>query len=410
MRSYFLSAVTWFLAIGLVVGCQSPGPPKKAETTEKPAVQEAEPEKKAEVEPEPEAAEEEAPSPGPVVAEPSPEAAPEAEEKPAEEAPAPVAVEPEPEPVAAEPEAPAEEEAPVAEAEAPKEEAEKATVAPPPPSKKATTIRGEKPKLSADKLRMRVNYLESLVLKSASAKKVDASDNEEAKRTMARSRELYEQAKAAIDGGDLETADNAMRESMRLVGVASRMVASPEKQAAKEKEKFTTLRKSVVSFLEAIDRVVKENGKDKEDLGIDPAPIHSLLDEADALAAKGKHKEANVKLTEAYSLSSSAVAKLRDKETILITLEFETPEDEYNYVVKRNESYESLVKIMIQEKEPDDFKLKKIDGYVEESRSKMANAQELAGKGNFEEAIKVADNATKSLAKALRSLGLMVFD
>lgn len=383
------------LAIGLAAGCQSPGPPKK-ETLKKPSAEQA-------AEGEEEKPAEEAPSPGPVVSEPKAEEPPAAPPpEPAVKAEKPEAAEPERQ--AAEPEkAPEEKEAPeppVA-AEAPPE---------PAPKKEAATIRGGKPKLSKDKLEMRVSYLESLVYKSSSAKKVEESGNEEAMAALARSRELYKHARAALEKDDLEGSDDAMRESMRLVGVASRMATSPEEKSAREREKYLQTKKSVESLLDAIDRVVKENGPEKEELGVDPAPIHKLYDEAEAQASEKKYKEANVKIDEAYALASSAVTKLRDKETILLTLEFETPEDEYKYVLKRNESYESLISIMIEEKKPGEGQLERIKGFVAEGRSILEKAEKLASQGDFEQAIQFADDATRELAKALRTLGLMVYD
>jgi len=228
---------------------------------------------------------------------------------------------------------------------------------------------------------------------------------------MARSKALYEEAKAALDANDLEKADASMKESMRLVGVASRLVVSPEKQAAKEKEKYEQMRKSIRSFTDAIDRVVNEADADKKKAeGVDAAAIHKLIDESEALASAGKYKEANVKLADAYGQASTALTKLRDKETILITLEFDTPEDEYKYVLQRNESYDSLVKILVGEKNPSERQMEKINSFVQENRDMLPKAKNPAAAGHFEEAIKVVDKATKSLSKALRSLGLMVFD
>lgn len=382
------------LAIGLAAGCQSPGPPKKETLKKPPAEQAAEVEEKKPVE--------KTPPPGPVVSETEakePQAAPAPEPAPAEK---PVAAEPETE-VSAEPEKAPEEKEP------PKPPAAEAPAAPS-PGKEAATLRGGKPKLSKDKLKMRVNYLESLVYKSSSARKVEESGNEEAMATLSRSRELYEQAKAALEKDDLDGSDAAMRESMRLVGVASRMATSPEEKTAREREKYLQTKKSVESLLGAIDRVVKENGPEKEKLGVDPAPIHKLYDEAGALASGNKYREANVKIDEAYALASSAITKLRDKETILLTLEFETPEDEYKYVLKRNESYESLISIMIEEKKPGEGQLERIKGFVSEGRSTLEKAKKLASQGDFEQAIQVADEATGELAKALRTLGLMVYD
>ncbi len=267
----------------------------------------------------------------------------------------------------------------------------------------------KKSKPTAKKLKGKVRLVEMLVKNSISVKKINSSDNEKAKSILAEALALYEKGKVSMDAGDLETADASFNDAMRKVGVASRMIGKGKDDLAKAREEFASLKKSVTNSIKAIERVMKEKGPDAAE-GIDVAAIQSLLDEGLKLAEEKNLGKANIKLTKARNMGNKALKKLRHKDTIVDSLEFDSPEDEYIYVIQRNKNYKTLISMMAKEKKPSEFKLKKINAFVGQSDAMLPKAKEFADKGDFAAAVKVVDNATKHLSKALRSLGVMVFD
>ena len=96
-------------------------------------------------------------------------------------------------------------------------------------------------------------------------------------------------------------------------------------------------------------------------------------------------------------------------ETLIRTLNFETPEDEYAYELDRNDSLRMLVEVLLSERMADSERLaEQVDRQVKEAASLRQKGETLAGANRFNEAIATLEASTLQLVQAIRSAGIYI--
>lgn len=254
------------------------------------------------------------------------------------------------------------------------------------------------------RLTSKLQLLEKLLQGSSLAKRIERSGNSQAEALLATARKSLVQSEEELYAGQYEAAEAAANQGLNAVTTASRMVVDRRYEEAGDRERYQQLRKRVLSFTEAFQRVVIEKqGQDIAGL-LDQKKVGELLLDAEGLVQKGNYAMANQRMTEAADAVEHALSRARDKETLLHELKFDTPVDEYNYEKQRNKSYELLVDIL--EKERKGKGLEDVRAAIELNRRRRAEADELVDGGDVVAAIRTLEEGTENLARALRRSGL----
>lgn len=254
------------------------------------------------------------------------------------------------------------------------------------------------------RLTSKLQLLEKLLQGSSLAKRIERSGNSQAEALLATARKSLVQSEEELYAGQYEAAEAAANQGINAVTTASRMVVDRRYEEAGDRERYQQLRKRVLSFTEAFQRVVIEKqGQDIAGL-LDQKKVGELLLDAEGLVQKGNYAMANQRMTEAADAVEHALSRARDKETLLHELKFDTPVDEYNYEKQRNKSYELLVDIL--EKERKGKGLEDVRAAIELNRRRRAEADELVDGGDVVAAIRTLEEGTENLARALRRSGL----
>lgn len=254
------------------------------------------------------------------------------------------------------------------------------------------------------RLTSKLQLLEKLLQGSSLAKRIERSGNSQAEALLATARKSLVQSEEELYAGQYEAAEAAANQGLNAVTTASRMVVDRRYEEAGDRERYQQLRKRVLSFTEAFQRVVIEKqGQDIAGL-LDQKKVGELLLDAEGLVQKGNYAMANQLMTEAADAVEHALSRARDKETLLHELKFDTPVDEYNYEKQRNKSYELLVDIL--EKERKGKGLEDVRAAIELNRRRRAEADELVDGGDVVAAIRTLEEGTENLARALRRSGL----
>jgi hypothetical protein len=254
------------------------------------------------------------------------------------------------------------------------------------------------------RLTSKLQLLEKLLQGSSLAKRIERSGNSQAEALLATARKSLVQSEEELYAGQYEAAEAAANQGLNAVTTASRMVVDRRYEEAGDRERYQQLRKRVLSFTEAFQRVVIEKqGQDIDGL-LDQKKVGELLLDAEGLVQKGNYAMANQRMTEAADAVEHALSRARDKETLLHELKFDTPVDEYNYEKQRNKSYELLVDIL--EKERKGKGLEDVRAAIELNRRRRAEADELVDGGDVVAAIRTLEEGTENLARALRRSGL----
>jgi hypothetical protein len=260
------------------------------------------------------------------------------------------------------------------------------------------------PQVTEQKLKL----LESL-LGSARFKQILEGADSEAKTRLQAVLKLRDDARVASGAGDFARAttllDGALKASTAAASLANKGGAALDTGLLVSQNK--DLLDQTNDYRKSIADTLKKTGKKApESLAV----IDRKMLEAEKFSAAGRHGDANKALAEAYQLAVAALTKLRDGDVVTIDLRFATPADEFNYEVKRYQSHQMLVDMMLSEEGRYSEATRNIIDYkVEESRQIKTQAEGQAAAGDWPTAIKSMENATEQLVRALRIGGMSIF-
>lgn len=259
----------------------------------------------------------------------------------------------------------------------------------------------------ADKaqLEKRLQSVETLIEKSSGARQVEASSEPGAQEKRARAREIYRQAQDAHKAGDYGRTSKLLGEASGLMFEAVRL-AEPEKVAGtKAKAEFEARLESVKALLAAQKRIASEK-KEVKDAGETSRKIEMHMQDGEKLAAAGKYAEARTSLDRAYLAARSAIGSMRGGDTLVRTLNFATKEEEYHYELDRNDTHQMLIKVLIEDKgaSPDAMAKR----FIDKAHELRGQAEKAAGKGDHVRAIKLLEDSTTELVRAIRSAGIYI--
>jgi hypothetical protein len=214
-----------------------------------------------------------------------------------------------------------------------------------------------------------------------------------------------ERAKQAQQAGDTQTVSDALHKAKSAMFQAMRMSGKKE---AKEKQQrdFNARIKSVTALLDAHKRIrlEKQLGKPAEDV---EQHVASEIQSAQNEFSKGQMDKAMEQVNAAYLSIKLSVMRLRDGDTLVRELHFETKQDEYKYELERNRTHRVLVDVVLKEKlSPQMSMLMKIP--MAKAEELRAQAVKQAEGGDFEKAINTLEQSTQQIIRAIRMAGVYI--
>lgn len=272
--------------------------------------------------------------------------------------------------------------------------AQSATVAPPPPVVVMDRAQLEK----------RLDSVKTLLEKSSAAKQIEASGDPVALAERAKALELWNQAKLAVDRGDLATAQKLLVDAPKLMFAAARLAAPEQILGEKLRSDYNNRRDSVKALLQAQKRISGEKGNvtGAEDVSRN---IDAMLSEADQLAAAGKFEQARVAVDKAYLVAKAAVGQMRSGDTLVRSLTFANKEEEYKYELDRNDSLTMLYKVLIEQA---GRSTSVVEGFVKMGLDLRDQAEKKAAQGDHASGIKLLEESTSQLVRAIRGAGIYI--
>ena len=253
----------------------------------------------------------------------------------------------------------------------------------------------------------RLLSVDKLLHQSSGARQIQASGDAAAIGKHAEAMELYEAAGRKHEAGDyagasalLGRASQAMFAAIRLATPAS---VAQDHAASGLKQR----REAAVALRDAFTRISTEPGlADSRERVL--GQVDGLLAEADALGKAGRHAEARVEMDKAYHLLKVSIDSLRSGQTLVRSLHFETPRDEYDYEIDRNDTHEMLIGLLVDSKKKSDRTRQQIEDFVAEARRLRQRAEALAGDDDYPQAIDLLEQSTLQLVRAIRSAGVYI--
>ncbi|HZW12619.1 MAG TPA: hypothetical protein VFF81_05425 [Noviherbaspirillum sp.] len=259
-----------------------------------------------------------------------------------------------------------------------------------------------------EQLERRLGSVATLIESSSAAKQIESSGNADAQALRLKAGELRKQAEAAYNAGDYAKSTPLLDQAAKMMFEAVRIAAPEQITAEKAKRDFDNRMESVKALLAAQKRITTE-----KKLGAKGAEtsnkIEAQIKEAAALAAAGKMTEGRALLDQVYVTTKTSIESMRDGDTLVRSLNFATKEEEYHYEVDRYETHKMLVKVLLDEKRAANPNLEgMVQKYLDQAAALRSNAEAAAGKRDYEGAVKLMEDSTKELVRAIRGAGVYI--
>lgn len=259
-----------------------------------------------------------------------------------------------------------------------------------------------------EQIAKRLESVQHLLETSASARQIEASKNPQAIALREDARGLYNSARAAYNEGALQKAGLLLDETSKVMFKAVG-VAAPESVTARKVETDFKLRlQSVDALLAAYKRIATEK-PDAKGIGKIIAHVEKSLSEATKLADAGKYAEGRAELDRAYVSLKSGVRGLREGDTLVRSLDFASKEEEYRYELDRNDTHQMLITMLLEERRAASPELsRQVSTFVGRAKELRAKAEASAAAKDFADAIKLLEDSTTELVKAIRNAGVFI--
>lgn len=260
-------------------------------------------------------------------------------------------------------------------------------------------------KIDKDQLTFNIESVLKLLTSSSAARQIESSKAPEALSRRDKAVELQKQAKAALDAGDLQKASALLTETRAVFFDAVRFAAPEEVTAKKLEQDYKSRHESVKALLSAYQRVANEKGGAAKGVRETVAQIEKSVADAEAMARGARYKEGRAELDRAYLVAKAGISSLRSGDTLVRSLNFASKEEEYHYEVDRNNTHQMLIKVLVEERKAGD---QMIQNYVAKAQDLRNQADAAAAKKDYEAAIKLLEDSTAELVRAIRNAGIYI--
>jgi hypothetical protein len=259
-----------------------------------------------------------------------------------------------------------------------------------------------------------IGFVERLINESAAAKQIESGDNQEAKARHAEALTQLEAAKAAQAKGDAEAAAAALSEAKKAMFAAMRLIGGKVVKD-KKRENYNNKLQSLKALLAAHQRVREEKaaGKNADKVMLDAAlkveqHAENEIAQAQQQLDAGALDEAMKLVNDAYLSIKLSITQMHNGDRLVRSLHFETKQDEYQYELDRNDTHKMLINTVLKEKHEDPRLGKMMDIPLNKADQLRQQAEQQAAQGDFEGAIKLLEQSTQQVIRAIRLGGIFI--
>lgn len=245
----------------------------------------------------------------------------------------------------------------------------------------------------------------TLIESSSGAKQIEASGAGEALARRAKARELHARAGEALRAGDLEGSARMLDEASRAMFEGVRLAAPQQVADAKQRTDYNARLESTRALVDAQKRIAAEKGGPR---AAEPArQAEALIAEGERLVAAGRLADGRAKLEQAYLTVKAAIGSAREGDTLVRSLNFATPAEEYHYEIDRNDTHRMLVDMLLKDKRGGTMDAM-VDQALTASARLRRQAEAEAARNDHKSGIRTLEESTRELVKAIRAAGVYI--
>ncbi len=260
---------------------------------------------------------------------------------------------------------------------------------------------------SAKQTQQQIKFVEKLLTVSSAAQKVRVSEDVNVKSLYRAANDLYNNALTYMEDHNVEAAAESLFHATEMMFRAVKVAGKKEIVNDNDKRLFDARMDSINALLDAMVRIGKEKG-----LTENTDKIKSMADaeiaNAMALMKTGQPYSARKVIDSVYVEIKTAISEMRNGDTLVRTLHFETKKDEYLYELDRNDTHKMLVTLLLEEKMKDPRTKKRAQKFLDKAAALRKDAEAFAEKGDYAKAVEVCEESTKQIVRAIRSSGFFI--
>ena len=228
-------------------------------------------------------------------------------------------------------------------------------------------------------------------------KKISDSGNSLAKEKLKQARKLHQQAELLIAAGDLAKAKQSSNQALLTITSALSLARKGAGPSAADKKRYQVLSSGLASL--------EKNIQADPGVSINQGQLSRLKLQAARAQKSNDYRKANNLLVQAYEMAVAAVSSANQKKTVVVSLDFDTPKDEYEYEAKRYQGNRELVETVLKRQQPTSTHklVRQGMGRADKTRNK---AKQQASNGDYSQAISTMEQASEQLSKMMAMLGI----
>ena len=253
----------------------------------------------------------------------------------------------------------------------------------------------------------RLQFVRSLIEESSAAKRIEQSHNADAKARREVARDLHRQAVAAHEAGDTARSEKLLNDASRTLFDAVHLAEQDGSFRARKEKDFDNRLSSVTALVAAYERICDEKKCEAAERSEVKRGVDDRLAESRKLRSQGDIDTARGRLDQAYVAIKVAIEHRRSGDTLVRSLQFKSKEEEYRYELDRNDTHRMLIRILAEDRVQGDAAAT-MQKLLEQAAALRAQAEKEAAGGQFENAIRTLEGATRELQKALRGAGIYI--
>ena len=268
---------------------------------------------------------------------------------------------------------------------------------------KTTSTAKKNPERSV--VKNKIKLLDTIVHDSSTARRIEKSNNSDAKELLENSRASLQHSNRYYEQGCIEASERELNKGLKSIETASRIVVNNQRLDKIARQRYEHMSNEVSSFREAYDRIAKEK-RGAADNTLDRNALQELLRSAEKLAQDNNYIQANKTMLQAANMIASALVVIRDQETLRYDIEFASIDEELAYVMKTNQSYTKLLDLVLTNQDLSAPVRTSIEKLVNRNKELRAEADANHSAGKKEAAMTSLDKGTENLIRALRFTGI----
>lgn len=259
-----------------------------------------------------------------------------------------------------------------------------------------------------EQLERRVQSIGTLIETSSAARQIESSGVTAARERRDNARLIHREAALALRAGDLGQAAKLLDQAAREMMDGARL-AKPEQVAGeKNKRDFDARLESARALLVAQQRITQEKSAGREAQEATRS-IERQIGEAQTLAGQNRVEEARTVLDRAYLTARVSIEAMRRGDTLVRSLNFASKREEFDYEIDRNDTHRMLITVLLADRKDAAGAMPAgMQAFTDKAAALRSEAETQAKRGDHAGAIKLLEDSTRELVRAIRSGGIYI--